>query len=269
MRQILFSIGNIHIYGYGVMIAVGFIMGCLLLWKLAKRYGQDPDLAVSLTLVCLISGVIGAKVLFWITVLPDFISRPLYYLRDPANGFVIYGGLIVALIFGIIFLRAKKQNAPAYLDLAVAAVALGQGFGRIGCFLAGCCYGAETSGRFCVVFPENGHSPTGVPLIPTQLIMSGLDFLHCIGLCLFLAKAKNRSDGQTLGLYFICYSIGRFLIEFVRGDAERGHVGPLSTSQFIAIFMLAFGLIMFFGAKKFFGRHSAAAVEAEEGSSED
>ena len=245
MRQILFSIGNIHIYGYGVMIAVGFIMGCLLLWRLAKRHGEDPDLAVSLTLVCLISGVIGAKVLFWLTVLPDFIARPLYYLKDPANGFVIYGGLIVGLVFGILFLRAKKQDPLAYLDLAMPAVALGQAFGRIGCFLAGCCYGIAGDSRFCVVFPENGHSPAGVPLVPTQLIMSGLDFLHCIFLCVFLAKGKHRTHGQGLGLYFICYSIGRFLVEFIRGDAERGHIGPLSTSQFIAIFMLAFGLIMF------------------------
>ena len=77
MRQILFSIGNIHIYGYGVMIAVGFIAGCILLSKLAKRYGEDPDLAVGLTLVCLITGVIGAKLLFFLTVLPDLIARPL------------------------------------------------------------------------------------------------------------------------------------------------------------------------------------------------
>ena len=259
MRQILFSIGDVHIYGYGVMIAIGFIMGCLLLTRLAKHYGEDPDLAVSLTLVCLISGVIGAKVLFWITVLPDFIARPLHYLRDPANGFVIYGGLIVGLIFGILFLRRKKKNAFAYLDLAMPAVALGQGFGRIGCFLAGCCYGAQTGSRFGIVFPNSPYAPSGIPLVPTQLMMSGLDFLNCIGLCLFLAKAKNRAPGQTLGLYFICYSIGRFLIEFVRGDAERGHVGALSTSQFIAIFMLVFGLIMFCLPKLQSRRQEAAA----------
>ncbi len=259
MRQILFSIGNIHIYGYGVMIAVGFIAGCILLSRLAKRYGEDPDLAIGLTLVCLITGVIGAKLLFFLTVLPDFIARPLYYLKDPANGFVIYGGLIVGLICGILYLKRKKQDPLAYLDLAMPAVALGQAFGRIGCFLAGCCYGIETDGVCAVVFPENGHSPAGVPLVPTQLIMSALNFLHCIALCVFLAKGKRRTHGQALGLYFVFYSIGRFLVEFIRGDAERGHVGPLSTSQFIAIFMLIFGLIMLFLPKRLSGRRQADA----------
>ena len=139
------------------------------------------------------------------------------------------------------------------------AVALGQAFGRIGCFLAGCCYGIETDSAFAVVFPENGHSPAGVPLVPTQLVMSALDFLHCIALCVFLAKGKRRTHGQALGLYFVFYSIGRFLVEFIRGDAERGHVGPLSTSQFIAIFMLIFGLIMFFLPKMLSGRRQADA----------
>ena len=148
------------------------------------------------------------------------------------------------------------MNVLSYLDLALPSVALAQGFGRIGCLLAGCCYGQETDSAFCIVFQNSAYAPNGVPLIPTQIISSALDFLH-FGLLILFAKRWKKGEGQVAGLYFALYSAGRFILEFFRGDLERGNVGALSTSQFIAIFAFLFGVILFFWA----GKHGGKAAE--------
>ena len=122
-------------------------------------------------------------------------------------------------------------------------VALAQGFGRIGCFLAGCCYGVETDSAFSVTFHDSAYAPNGVALFPSQLVSSGLDFIHFAVLCV-VAK-KNKTPGRIGALYLIFYSIGRFCIEFFRGDLLRGSVGTLSTSQFISIFVAIAGAIMY------------------------
>lgn len=134
----------------------------------------------------------------------------------------------------------------AYLDLTLPSVALAQGFGRIGCLLAGCCYGRETESAFSITFEHSAYAPNGVALIPTQIISSGLDYLHFIILLIFVKKWKKK-DGQVTGLYFMLYSAGRFILEYFRGDLERGSVGVLSTSQFIAIFIFLMGAGFFFG----------------------
>ena len=122
------------------------------------------------------------------------------------------------------------------------SVALAQGFGRIGCFLAGCCYGKETESAIGIVFHDSAYAPNDVSLLPTQLISSGLNFLHFF-LLIWLTK-KKKGDGQIAGLYLVLYSVGRFILEFFRGDLIRGSVGELSTSQFIAIFVCLAGILL-------------------------
>lgn len=117
-----------------------------------------------------------------------------------------------------------------------------QGFGRIGCFLAGCCYGQETSSPLGITFTYSDFAPNGVSLIPTQEISSLLNFLNFF-ILINIAK-KKKAEGQVGGFYLIFYSIGRFILEFYRGDLERGNVGSLSTSQFIAIFTLIAGILL-------------------------
>jgi len=136
------------------------------------------------------------------------------------------------------------------LDMTVPGLAIAQGFGRIGCFLAGCCYGAETTLPFGVEFPENSLAPAGVHLHPTQIYSSIFDF--SLGFILLYYSKKERKNGQVMGLYLIVYSIGRFFVEFLRND-PRGNVGFFSTSQFIAIFTLVFGIIIFNSQKIFKG----------------
>ena len=110
-------------------------------------------------------------------------------------------------------------------------------------FCTACCYGMPTHSHFAIVFHDSDFAPNNIPLVPTQLISSGLDFLHCL-LLLYAAK-KCKKQGQVVSLYLICYSLGRFVLEFFRGDLNRGAVGSLSTSQFISLFIFAAGVAMF------------------------
>ena len=125
----------------------------------------------------------------------------------------------------------------------IPSVALAQGLGRVGCFLAGCCYGRETDSCLGVVFTNSDFAPNGVKVLPTQLFMAGGDLILMAILLWYASKRPMR--GKTSALYLMLYSIGRFAIEFLRND-DRGTVGVLSTSQFIAIFIFAIGMVGFF-----------------------
>ena len=244
MKRVLFSLGPVHIYGYGLMIALGIFAAYYLTSFRVKKIGVSSDTILDLTFTCAIGGILGAKVLYWITILPEILADPSVIARSFADGFVVYGGIIAGILAGYVFTRIRKLPFLVMFDMVMPAIALAQGFGRIGCFLAGCCYGVETNSHFHVVFPADALAPAGVPLVPTQLISSGLNFLHCAFLLLFATKWK-KADGQVAFLYLICYSVGRFILEFFRGDEARGSIGVLSTSQFISLFLLAAGMIGF------------------------
>lgn len=240
MKNELFSIGPFTIYGYGLMIGIGVIAAYVTAEKRAQRLKLDPERIFGLVLWCLISGYIGSKLLFCITVFDQLLEDPAFFFRSIQNGWVVYGGLLGGILGGYLYCKWKKLNFLSYFDLALPSVALAQAFGRIGCFLAGCCYGRPTDGPFGIAFTDSAYAPNGIPLIPTQLISSGLDFLHFFVL-IWIAKRK-KAEGWVGGFYLIFYSVGRFFLEFLRGDMERGQVGGLSTSQFIAIFTLAAGI---------------------------
>lgn len=241
MRPVLFSIGSLHFYGYGLMIAIGIIAAICVAERRAPKYGLAADRIYGLGLVCAITGIAGAKLLYLITELPAILQDPqavFSYLLS--EGFVVYGGIILGILCAMLYCRWKKMDFVRYFDLVMPSVALAQGFGRLGCFLAGCCYGHATDAWYGVVFSESSFAPHDVALIPTQLISSALNFVNFLVLCLF---AKKAGRGQVAALYLLNYSVGRFLIELLRND-PRGNVGALSTSQFISLFVFAVGVIM-------------------------
>ncbi len=238
------TIGSFTIHGYGVMIAIGIIAAYLMIESRAKKRGLDEDQVFGLVIFTVIFGFAGAKILYLITILPEVMSDPGSILQHLSGGWVVMGGIILGMLGAWIYCRWKKLPAWEFFDLAFPAVALAQGFGRIGCFFAGCCYGEATDSIIGITFTHSDFAPNGISLIPTQLISSGLDFLHC-ALLVWYSCRKQKNPGEVAGLYLICYSAGRFIIEFFRGDIARGSVGPLSTSQFISIFTFAAGLIVF------------------------
>lgn len=257
MHNELFTIGPITVYGYGLMIAIGIFSAYFLAEYRARRIGLDDESVFGLTCWAVVAGLIGGKLLYYITTYREILADPSLLLQI-ADGFVIYGALIGGVLGVVLYCRYKKLNCLSYFDLAVPSVALAQGFGRIGCLLAGCCYGRETDSPLGIVFHSSDYAPNGVALIPTQMISSGLNFLHFAILIVF-AKKYKKGEGQVAGLFFVLYSAGRFLLEFLRGDAERGNIGALSTSQFIAIFMFLFGWALFF----YLGKQGQAVKGAE------
>ena len=239
MKNELLTIGPVTIYGYGLMIAIGVIFAYSCAEFRAKKKGMNYDIIFNLTIWCLIGGIIGAKLLYYITQFKSILEDP-SLLLDIRRGFVVFGGIIGGIFTGYLFIRRHKLNFLQYFDLVMPSIALAQGFGRIGCLLAGCCYGAQTTSSLHIVFHNSDYAPNGLSLIPTQPISSILNFLNFFAL--IIISRFTKADGQVAGFYLTFYSAGRFIIEFFRGDLERGEVGPLSTSQFIAIFTFAIGL---------------------------
>ncbi|WP_392486743.1 prolipoprotein diacylglyceryl transferase [Haloimpatiens sp. FM7315] len=241
MRPVLFTIFGKEIYGYGTMIAIGIIAAILLLQHRVKKLDYDEDKIFSMAIIAVISGVLGGKLLFIITEIKSIIQDP-SLLKDIKYGFVIYGAIIGGAIGVYIYSKKNKWKVLSIFDLVIPSIPLAQGFGRIGCFLAGCCYGRPTECSLGVEFKNSQFAPSGIHLHPTQLYSSAFDFL--LFLFLIWYDKKNKKNGRVTAMYFILYGIGRFLIEFLRND-PRGAVGSFSTSQFISILMVIVAIIVF------------------------
>ena len=259
MRNELFQIGPFTAYGYGLMIAIGVIVAYMVGEYRAKKQGLDPEALFNITIWCLIGGIAGAKLLFYIVEIKAIIENP-KLLLDIKNGFVVYGGIIGGIFTGWLHCKIKKLEFLRYFDLVMPSIALAQAFGRLGCTFAGCCYGRETESWFHITFEDSMFAPNHVPLVPTQPISSALNFIHFF-LLIVLAK-KVKAKGQVAALYLIFYSVGRFFLEFLRND-PRGAVNALSTSQFISLFILAagVGIFLFCG---YLGRKTATSVDTKE-----
>ena len=184
--------------------------------------------------------LLGMHILYGITNIPywnklleakdfmDFLNR----FGIIFGGSVFYGGLIGGMIAGGISAKVQKLPMEDVTDCSAPVIAIIHGFGRIGCFLAGCCYGVEW--EHGLTFHDSiVESANGVPRLPVQLIEAGFEF--ALGILLFILVKKRKLYGRLLCFYLIAYPIGRFIIEFWRGDEYRGFIGALSTSQLISI----------------------------------
>lgn len=245
MYNNLLTIGKLTIHSYGLMIAIGILAAYFTAEYRAKKQGLDYDKVFGLVIWCVIFGFLGSKILYFITIFDQIIKDPSIMIRSLADGWVVYGGIIGGIIGGFLYCKRNKLPSLRFFDIGLASVALAQGFGRIGCFLAGCCYGVETDSVFSITFTHSDFAPNNVSIVPTQLISSVLDFLLAFFL-IIISKRKKYKPGQCTGLYLICYGVGRFILEFFRGDLIRGSVGFLSTSQFISIFIVIAGIIFFY-----------------------
>ncbi|MCI8489981.1 MAG: prolipoprotein diacylglyceryl transferase [Lachnospiraceae bacterium] len=241
----LFTIGSVTFYSYGLMTALAIITAIWAGEYETKKTGLAEDgFITGMGIACVIGGYASSKLLFWITILPEIIEDPAKLL-DFSHGFVVFGGLIGGVLTAYLYCRKKKTDFWAVFDLIIPFVALAQCIGRIGCFLAGCCYGQPTDSIFGIIFHSSSYAPTGIKLFPIQLVSAGLNLFNFLFLFLLWKKAKLKT-GMIGALYIITYSIGRFFLEYFRGDLERGAVGAFSTSQFISLFTLLIGLIMLF-----------------------
>lgn len=239
----LFHIGSFPINTYGVFLALAFLCAILITVKLAARDGLPKEKIYDLCLWMLLSSLIGSKILMLFTE-PEYRDHPgqLFSLDFLRSGGVFYGGLIGAILAGYFLMRRYQLPWWKTADACAPGIAVGNFFGRQGCFAAGCCWGKPTSLPWGVKFTELGHEITGVPtnahLHPTQLYES-FAMLIAFFFLLWLHKHK-RFSGQVILTYALVYSVVRFCIEFVRDDPRGDVFGlttltGLSTSQIISL----------------------------------
>ena len=243
MYPILFRIGSFPVNTYGVFLAIAFLCAIFVTVRLAARDGLPKEKIYDLCLWLLLSSLIGSKLLMLFTE-PEYRQNPklLFSLDFLRSGGVFYGGLIGAVLAGFFLMRRWKLPWWKTADACAPGIALGNFFGRQGCFSAGCCWGKPTTLPWGVQFTEAGHEitgvPTGVHLHPTQLYESFV-MLTVFFFLLWLHK-KKKFNGQVILAYVVIYATVRFLIEFVRDD-PRGDIWGLttltglSTSQLIGL----------------------------------
>jgi phosphatidylglycerol:prolipoprotein diacylglycerol transferase len=248
----LFRIGNFPINTYGVFLAIAFLCAILIAVRLARRDGLPAEKIYDLSLWMLLAGLVGSKILMLFTE-PDYRDNPALFLSLDflRSGGVWYGGLLGAVLAGYFLMKRYKLPWWKTADACAPGIAIGNFFGRQGCFAAGCCWGKPTTLPWGVKFSEAGHQITGVPidahLHPTQLYES-FGMLLVFLFLLWLHKRK-RFDGQVILAYALLYSAIRFAIEFVRDDPRGDVFGltsltGLSTSQLISLVIGIWALIL-------------------------
>lgn len=232
---------NYSIPTFGILFLIGTGCAFLLGVQTAKKYALTTMDAMFFGLFGMIGGIVGAKLLYIIVDFPNLIANPeTALLRLATGGAVFYGGLIGGILGGFFYTHLYKLDAVRFFDMAVPCLALAQAFGRIGCFLNGCCYGIPYDGPGAVHYPVGAYPPAGIGLFPAQLTESA--FLFIFTLILLAVLWKSKAPGIATGFYLMTYGIFRFINEFFRSD-PRGNIGFLSTSQFISLAIIVLGVL--------------------------
>lgn len=215
MHPVLFQFGPLKIYSFGLCVALGFVVSTYLARQEARRQKIEPEKIVNLALGLVISGILGARILYVLQNLNFYLEYPKRLLMIHKGGLSFYGGFFFAIVFAIIFLRKQGLGILNTFDLVSPYLALAQAIGRIGCFLNGCCYGKPTTLDLCVYFPGD-H----VVRHPVQIYSSLGLLLIFVVLRLLQTKTgrQTKISGRIFFFYALLYSGMRFFMEFLRGD---------------------------------------------------
>jgi len=260
MHPTLFKIGGFEIGSFGLMVAIGFFAAYWVGMNEARRKGLSEDRFANFIIFTLLVGLLGAKLLHVVVYLGQDSIRNLFFSR---SGLVFYGGLITGIPFGFWLTRRYGWNPGTVADVAAVSIPIGHFFGRIGCFLNGCCYGSQCTLPWAVRFPRivdeegyivgsepysfqksmemlSGREPYSLPVHPTQLYEAFGSLAAFLFLYFYFSK-RTKFQGQLALVYLAIYAVMRFAIEFLRAD-PRGGWGGLSTSQWISIGILSLAL---------------------------
>ena len=247
------NILGLEIPSYGLCIATGLILANFIAVIILKQSRFDLNDFIILEGYCLLGSFIGSKVLYLIVsreyIEWDRIWDYNYFNELMLGGFVFYGGLIGGFLFVCIGGVVHKIAAGKYVRKLIFLIPFIHSFGRIGCYMAGCCYGIPYKGIGAVVFPEGSFAPAGVELFPIQLV----EAIALMMIFLLILTLQVRANiNCTIEIYLFVYGVVRFFLEFLRYDSIRGHIAELSTSQWISIFMILSAIISYeihFGSK--------------------
>jgi phosphatidylglycerol:prolipoprotein diacylglycerol transferase len=244
----LFDLGPVSIYTYGVLLASAYLTGLWFATVRAGSRGLDRDRITDLGIYIIISALVGAKLLLILVEFDHYRQNPADIWQILRSGGVFYGGLITSV--GVAFWYIRRHSLPVWTtcDAFAPGIVLGQAVGRIGCLMAGCCYGKPTELPWGITFTNplaatNVGAPLGVSLHPTQLYESGAALLILGGL--LLAERRGRGfAGRTFWTYLLLYPTARFIIEFYRGDPRGTVFDLISTSQFVSLLLIPTSILM-------------------------
>jgi phosphatidylglycerol---prolipoprotein diacylglyceryl transferase len=244
----LIRLGPLDIHTYGLFVAIGFVVGLAVAARRARHEGIDPEKITDFGMWLVISGMLGGKlfhiIFFWNDFIADWRAQGVRSLRE---GFVFYGGFIVASLTAVLYTRIKRLPLAKLADILAPSVALGHAFGRLGCFFNGCCFGKPCSLPWAVTFPPP-HVMAGIPVHPTEIYEVIGNLFIFAGLSAFFRY--RRFDGQVFWLYVMSYGVLRFIVEFFRGDYETYYFGVLTIGHFVAITMIVLSAIAMMLAPK-------------------
>ena len=241
----LFEIGPFSIFTYGVLLAAAYLIGLQFATVRARARGLDGNRVMDLGIYIIISALVGAKLLLVVVDFDHFRQDPVSLIRA---GGVFYGGLVLSLVVAFWYIRRHRLPIWLTCDAFAPGIALGQAVGRIGCLMAGCCYGQPTDLPWGITFTNplaaaNVGTPLDVSLHPTQLYESGAALLILV--VLLLVERRGPSfPGRTFWTYLLLYPSARFLIEFYRGDPRGAVFDILSTSQFVSLLLIPLSIVM-------------------------
>ena len=253
MHPILFKVGEWPVYSYGVLLALAYLAGLQLAVVRARRAGLDSARIMDLGIYLIIAALVGAKLMLIVVDFSYFRDHPKELLSLARVGGVFYGGLIFALLVGLWLVRRYKLPVWSAADMYAPGVALGHIIGRLGCLLAGCCYGRATDLPWGITFTSpvaaaSAGTPLGIPLHPTQIYDAGAELLILIVL-LVLERRGRSYPGRTWWLYMLLYAVARFIVEIFRAD-DRGIILGFSTSQFVSLVLAPIAIVMLLRLKR-------------------
>jgi phosphatidylglycerol:prolipoprotein diacylglycerol transferase len=244
MHPILYSFDGITIYTYGFFVSMGFLIGFVLFLIDLNKRGISVDAGIDFAFWILLSSIVGSRLVYVAVNAGYYIKYPLKILMIWEGGLVWYGAFLGALGAALVYFRKKKLDGWTWADIAAPYVALGQGIGRIGCLMAGCCYGKPTDLCWGITFTRSELAPNGIPLHPTQVYEMVLDL--GIFLVLYLRRNRVAFRGEQILSYVFLYGMARAVVEVFRGDPRGAWLaGSISTSQIISIVAVVVAIILY------------------------
>jgi len=239
LHPVLFQFGPFTVTSYGFMVALGILAGLFVVVRVGKRAGFDTDILLDLALYLVLAGVIGSRAAYVFLEWEQYGTEPLAMLRVWDGGLSFFGALVLCLLVVIWFTRRRRLSLARLGDVLALGVAAGYPFGRIGCYLNGCCYGLPTDHAFGVMFPFDD-----VLRHPTQLYSAGAGVL--IFLVLLFLSRKRSFDGLLMWSFLILYGGYRFVIDFWRVSPPTG-IETLTIGQLVSlVVMVVSGLALWF-----------------------
>jgi len=246
MHPVLIELGRFDLPTYGILVALAVVAALWTVKLRADRAGLDGVRLVDLCLWVVIWALVGSKLTLILVELPRYLANPGDLVGVLRAGGVFLGGFLTALVAGVILVRRYRLEWLPTLDVIIPSLALAHAIGRVGCLMAGCCWGKACALPWAITYHDpraaaNVGTPLGVPLHPFP-VYEGLFDLALYGLLARLYWRRPR-PGVVFAAYLVLYGVGRFLLEFTRGDTARGFPlgGVLSTSQLISIGMVVAG----------------------------